>query len=75
MSYPAVLSDAYGGYFALGRWCVKAINHPVVMAAAVKRGLTRPALVRFGFPVVSNLRDPHGDAKERVFHGLTRRLG
>ncbi|MCB2411384.1 geranylgeranyl reductase family protein [Demequina sp. TTPB684] len=73
-SYPKVLNDAYGGYFALGRWCLKVVNHPTVMAAAVKHGLSRPARVRFAFTILSNLTDPHGDAKERIFHALTQRL-
>ncbi len=74
MSYPTVLNDAYGGYYALGRWCLKAINHPAVMAATVNRGLTHPARVRFAFAILANVTDPHGDAKERIFHALTRRL-
>lgn len=70
-SYPRTLSDAYGGYFALGRWFVKAVNHPSVMAAAARHGLSHPAMMRRAFAVMSNLTDPRGDARDRILHALS----
>ncbi|NMR19079.1 geranylgeranyl reductase family protein [Cellulomonas fimi] len=74
-SYPRALADAYGGYFALGRWFVKAMNHPSVMAAATQHGLSRPGLMRLAFALMGNLTDPRGDARDRILHALTRRPG
>jgi geranylgeranyl reductase family protein len=74
-SYPRALEEAYGGYFALGRWFVKAVNHPSVMAAATQHGLSRPGLMRLAFSLMANLTDPRGDARDRILHALTRRPG
>lgn len=71
-AYPRALVDSYGGYFALGRTFVRLIDHPAVMRVAVRRGLGRPALMRFVFRLLANLTDPHGDAADRVVAAMTR---
>lgn len=72
ISSPAVVADANGGYFTVGRGVVKLMNQPAVMAAAVRTGLSHPALMRFALPLLANLTDPRGDASDRVTHALTR---
>jgi hypothetical protein len=56
----------------VGRGVVKLMNHPAVMAAAVRSGLSHPALMRFASPLLANLTYPQGDASDRVIHALTR---
>jgi len=70
--YPQALTDAYGGYYALGRVFVKAIGRPGVMRFATKHGMSRPALMRFVIKLLANLTDPRGDAADRLINGLSR---
>ena len=70
--YPRALSDAYGGYYALGRVFVKAIGRPGLMRFATKHGMSRPALMRFVIKLLANLTDPRGDAADRLVNGLSR---
>ncbi len=71
-SYPRVLADAYGGYYALGRTFVKAIGRPDLMRFATQHAMSRPALMRFALKLLGNLTDPRGDASDRLINALTR---
>jgi flavin-dependent dehydrogenase len=70
--YPHALSDAYGGYYTLGRVFVKAIGRPHLMHFATKHGMSRPALMRFAIKLLANLTDPRGDAADRLVNGLSK---
>jgi geranylgeranyl reductase family protein len=70
--YPHALSQAYGGYYALGRTFVKLIGKPALMRFATKHSMTRPALMRFALKMLANLTDPRGDASDRLVNGLSR---
>jgi len=70
--YPHALSQAYGGYYALGRTFVKLIGKPTLMRFATKHAMTRPALMRFALKLLANLTDPRGDASDRLVNGLSR---
>ncbi|HXO25566.1 MAG TPA: geranylgeranyl reductase family protein [Streptosporangiaceae bacterium] len=70
--YPRALSQAYGGYYTLGRAFVKAIGRPHLMHFATKHGMSRPALMRFAIKLLANLTDPRGDAADRLVNGLSR---
>jgi menaquinone-9 beta-reductase len=70
--YPHALSQAYGGYYTLGRTFVKLIGKPGLMRFATRHGMARPALMRFAIKLLANLTDPHGDATDRLVNGLSR---
>ena len=70
--YPHALSQAYGGYYALGRTFVKLIGKPALMRFATKHSMNRPALMRFALKMLANLTDPRGDASDRLVNGLSR---
>jgi len=70
--YPHALSQAYGGYYALGRTFVKLIGKPTLMRFATKHSMGRPALMRFALKLLANLSDPRGDASDRLVNGLSR---
>ena len=70
--YPAALSQAYGGYYTLGRQFVKLIGKPGLMRFATKHAMNRPALMRAALKLMANLTDPGGDAIDRLVNGLAR---
>lgn len=71
-TYPAVMKDALGGYYTLGRWFAKAIGNPEVMRLATKYGLPRTTLMKFLLKLMANLAEPHGgDASDRIIHALS----
>jgi menaquinone-9 beta-reductase len=70
--YPRTLSEAYGGYYALGRTFVKLIGRPGLMRFATRHSMARPALMRFALKLLANLTDPRGDAADRLVNGLSR---
>jgi len=70
--YPQALSQAYGGYYTLGRTFVKLIGKPGLMRFATRHGMSRPALMRFALKLLANLTDPRGDASDRLVNGLSR---
>ena len=70
--YPQALSDAYGGYYALGRQFVKLIGRPGLMRFATRHSMSRPALMRFALKLLANLTDPRGDAADRLVNGLSK---
>jgi geranylgeranyl reductase family protein len=72
-TYPQALSDAYGGYYALGRLFVRAIGRPELMKFATKHGMRRPTAMRFVLKLLANLTDPRGgDAADRVINAMSR---
>ncbi len=72
-AYPSALRAEFGGYFALGRTFARLIEHPAVMAAAVRHGLPRRALMHLVVKLLANLAEPRGgDAADRVVTLLTR---
>ena len=70
--YPQALTEAYGGYYALGREFVKLIGQPGLMRFATRHSMSRPALMRFALKLLANLTDPRGDAADRLVNGLSR---
>ena len=70
--YPHALSEAYGGYYALGRVFVKAIGRPGLMRFATRHGMSRPALMGFVLKLLANLTDTRGDAADRLVNGLSK---
>ncbi len=70
--YPHALSEAYGGYYALGRVFVKAIGRPGLMRFATRHGMSRPAVMRLVLKLLANLTDPRGDAADRLVNGLSK---
>ena len=70
--YPRALTEAYGGYYALGRVFVKLIGQPGLMRFATRHSMSRPALMRFALKLLANLTDPRGDAADRLVNGLSR---
>ena len=70
--YPHALSQAYGGYYTLGRTFVKLIGKPALMRFATRHSMSRPALMRFALKLLANLTDPRGDAADRLVNGLSR---
>jgi menaquinone-9 beta-reductase len=72
-SYPQALRDAYGGYYAIGRLFVQLIGRPELMRYATRKGMNRPALMRFALKLLANLSEPRGgDAADRVISAMTR---
>ncbi len=72
-TYPQVLSDAYGGYYALGRLFVRAIGRPELMKFATRHGMRRPTAMRFVLKLLANLTDPRdGDAADRVINAMSK---
>ncbi len=72
-AYPQALRDAYGGYYAIGRLFVQLIGRPELMRYATRKGMSRPALMRFALKLLANLSEPRGgDASDRVISAMTR---
>jgi geranylgeranyl reductase family protein len=72
-AYPQALRDAYGGYYAIGRLFVQLIGRPELMRYATRKGMNRPALMRFALKLLANLSEPRGgDASDRVISAMTR---
>lgn len=71
--YNAVMKDALGGYFTLGRGFARVIGNPEVMRLAVKYGLPRETLMKYLLKVMANLSDPHdGTAGDRLLNAMSR---
>ncbi len=72
-AYPAGLRAELGGYFTLGRTFARLIEHPAVMAAAVRHGLPRPLVMHLVVKLLANLAEPRGgDVADRVVATLSR---
>jgi len=72
-SYPGIMKDDLGGYFTLGRYFVKLIEHPEVMRVCTRYGLPRPLLMRFTMKLLADVYEPRGgDLVDRTIATLTR---
>lgn len=72
-TYPEIMRRDIGGYYTLGRYFVKLIEHPQIMHLCTKYGLPRPLIMKFVVKLLSDCYEPHGgDVVDRVIAGLTR---
>ena len=72
-TYPRIMQADLGGYFTLGRYFVKLIEHPQVMRLCTRYGLGRPLLMRFTHKLLSDCYETRGgDLMDRVISGLSR---
>ncbi len=72
-AYPARIREDLGGYYTLGRYFVRLIEHPEVMRVCTRYGLPRPTLMRFTMKLLSDCYDPRGgDTMDRVITALTK---
>jgi flavin-dependent dehydrogenase len=72
-SYPGIMKDDLGGYFTLGRYFVKLIEHPEVMRVCTRYGLPHPLLMRFTMKLLADVYEPRGgDLVDRTIATLTR---
>lgn len=72
-TYASRMKDDLGGYYTLGRYFVKIIEHPQVMRLCTRYGLPRPLLMRFTLKLLSDCYEPRGgDVVDRVISGLTK---
>ena len=73
LRYPDMVSEAYGGYYTLGRHFVKLIGQPEFMKYATRYGLRQRTLMKFVLKMLANLTEPRrGDAMDRIINGLTK---
>jgi flavin-dependent dehydrogenase len=72
-TYPSRMREELGGYYTLGRYFVRLIEHPEVMRICTRYGLPRPTLMRFTMKLLSDCYDPRGgDTMDRVITALTK---
>ncbi|MFB8227162.1 geranylgeranyl reductase family protein [Cellulosimicrobium sp. NPDC055967] len=72
-TYPRIMRRELGGYYTLGRYFVKLIEHPEIMRICTRYGLPRPVVMRFVLKLLSDCYEPRGgDWVDRVIAGLTR---
>jgi geranylgeranyl reductase family protein len=72
-TYASRMKDDLGGYYTLGRYFVKIIEHPQIMRLCTRYGLPRPLLMRFTLKLLSDCYEPRGgDVVDRVISGLTK---
>ncbi|MGO3814481.1 MAG: FAD-dependent oxidoreductase, partial [Cellulosimicrobium funkei] len=72
-TYPRLMRRELGGYYTLGRYFVKLIEHPEIMRICTRYGLPRPVVMRFVLKLLSDCYEPRGgDWVDRVIAGLTR---
>ena len=73
LRYPDMVSEAYGGYYTLGRHFVKLIGQPEFMKYATRYGLRQRTLMKFVLKMLANLTEPRrGDAMDRIINGMTK---
>jgi len=71
--YPEIMRQDLGGYYTLGKYFVKIIEHPQVMRLCTRYGLPRPLLMKFTVKLLSDCYEPRGgDLVDRVISGLTK---
>lgn len=71
--YPQIMREDLGGYYRLGTYFVKIIEHPKVMRLCTRYGLPRPLLMKFTVKLLSDCYEPRGgDIVDRVISGLTK---
>jgi geranylgeranyl reductase family protein len=67
------MRDDLGGFYTLGRYFVRLIEHPEVMRVCTRYGLPRPLVMRFTLKLLSDCYEPRGgDMVDRVISGLTK---
>lgn len=72
-AYPAVMKDALGGYYMLGKQFATLIGKPEIMRLAVRYGLPRKALMRLLLKIMANLpQERGGRLDDRVINALSR---
>ncbi len=72
-TYADRMRDDLGGFYTLGRYFVRLIEHPQVMRLCTRYGLPRPLVMRFTLKLLSDCYEPRGgDVVDRVISGLTR---
>ncbi len=72
-TYAQTMRDDLGGFYTLGRYFVRLIEHPEVMRVCTRYGLPRPLVMRFTLKLLSDCYEPRGgDMVDRVISGLTR---
>ncbi|MBI9113962.1 geranylgeranyl reductase family protein [Sanguibacter suaedae] len=72
-TYPEIMRRDLGGYYTLGRYFVRLIEHPQVMRICTTYGLPRPLVMKFVVKLLSDCYEPHGgDVVDRVIAGLSR---
>ena len=72
-TYASRMRDDLGGYYTLGRYFVKIIEHPQIMRLCTRYGLPRPLLMRFTLKLLADCYEPRGgDVVDRVISGLTK---
>lgn len=73
LTYPKLMAEDIGGYFALGRVFTKLIEKPEFMRIAVNYGLPRPLLMRFVMKLLSDSYDTRGgDMVDRTITALSK---
>ncbi|ROS76707.1 geranylgeranyl reductase family protein [Cellulomonas sp. PhB143] len=71
--YPRTMREDLGGYYTLGRYFVRLIEHPEIMRLCTRYGLPRPVVMKFVLKLLSDCYEPRGgDWVDRVIAGLTR---
>jgi flavin-dependent dehydrogenase len=72
-TYADRMREDLGGYYTLGRWFVRLIEHPEIMRLCVRYGLPRKVVMQFTLKLLSDCYEPQGgDWIDRVIAGLTR---
>lgn len=72
-SYRDAMQAELGGYYTLGRYFVKLIEHPEVMRVCTKYGLPRPTLMRLVHKLLSDGYEKRGgDWMDRLITSLTK---
>lgn len=72
-TYATTMREDLGGFYTLGRYFVRLIEHPEVMRLCTRYGLPRPLVMRFTLKLLSDCYEPRGgDMVDRVISGLTR---
>ncbi len=73
LTYSRQMREDLGGYYTLGKYFVKLIEHPEVMHVCTKYGLPRPLVMKFTLRLLSDCYEPSGgDVVDRVIAGLTK---
>ncbi len=72
-TYPRAMREDLGGYYTLGRYFVRLIEHPEVMRICTRYGLPRPLIMRFTLKLLSDSYEHSGgDVVDRVISALTK---
>jgi len=73
LTYSRQMREDLGGYYTLGKYFVKLIEHPEVMHVCTKYGLPRPLVMKFTLRLLSDCFEPSGgEIVDRVIAGLTK---